>query len=129
MVPNIGTAFSSRPGWDAKCRVQRRSAQALFCPDARSLLFWSRGGKKTVTSIRVNWPLARVVEVYPGRDGPVRVAKLRTSKGVQIRPVQRLYNLEIPADLGSTLRSIQSEPRRGGSRGEASKDPTKIAQS
>ncbi|UYV63904.1 hypothetical protein LAZ67_2005924 [Cordylochernes scorpioides] len=78
---------------------------------------------------RVNWPLARVVEVYPGRDGPVRVAKLRTSKGVQIRPVQRLYNLEIPADLGSTLRSIQSEPRRGGSRGEASKDPTKIAQS
>ncbi|UYV82442.1 K02A2.6-like, partial [Cordylochernes scorpioides] len=68
---------------------------------------------------RVNWPLARVVEVYPGRDGPVRVAKLRTSKGVQIRPVQRLYNLEIPADLGSTLRSIQSEPRRGGSRGEA----------
>ncbi|UYV60499.1 hypothetical protein LAZ67_1001330 [Cordylochernes scorpioides] len=35
---------------------------------------------------RVNWPLARVVEVYPGRDGPVRVAKLRTSKGVQIRP-------------------------------------------
>ncbi|UYV64264.1 hypothetical protein LAZ67_3000102, partial [Cordylochernes scorpioides] len=69
---------------------------------------------------RVNWPLARVVEVYPGRDGPVRVAKLRTSKGVQIRPVQRLYNLEIPADLGSTLRSIQSEPRRGGSRGEAS---------
>ncbi|UYV70745.1 hypothetical protein LAZ67_8000420 [Cordylochernes scorpioides] len=78
---------------------------------------------------RVNWPLARVVEVYPGRDGPVRVAKLRTSKGVQIRPVQRLYNLEIPADLGSTLRSIQSEPRRGGSRGEASKDPTKIAKS
>ncbi|UYV67430.1 NR2C1 [Cordylochernes scorpioides] len=68
---------------------------------------------------RVNWPLARVVEVYPGRDGPVRVAKLRTSKGVQIRPVQRLYNLEIPADLGSTLRSIQSEPRRGDSRGEA----------
>ncbi|UYV84524.1 hypothetical protein LAZ67_X002445, partial [Cordylochernes scorpioides] len=71
---------------------------------------------------RVNWPLARVVEVYPGRDGPVRVAKLRTSKGVQIRPVQRLYNLEIPADLGSTLRSIQSEPRRGGSRGEATSE-------
>ncbi|UYV63874.1 hypothetical protein LAZ67_2005870 [Cordylochernes scorpioides] len=73
---------------------------------------------------RVNWPLARVVEVYPGRDGPVRVAKLRTSKGVQIRPVQRLYNLEIPADLGSTLRSIQSEPRRGGSRGEATGQPS-----
>ncbi|UYV78629.1 hypothetical protein LAZ67_16002215 [Cordylochernes scorpioides] len=76
---------------------------------------------------RVNWPLARVVEVYPGRDGPVRVAKLRTSKGVQIRPVQRLYNLEIPADLGSTLRSIQSEPRRGGSRGEARTEGRKKA--
>ncbi|UYV63367.1 hypothetical protein LAZ67_2003864 [Cordylochernes scorpioides] len=33
---------------------------------------------------RVNWPLARVVEVYPGRDGPVRVAKLRTSKGSRL---------------------------------------------
>ncbi|UYV81575.1 hypothetical protein LAZ67_20001571 [Cordylochernes scorpioides] len=59
---------------------------------------------------RVNWPLARVVEVYPGRDGPVRVAKLRTSKGVQIGPVQRLYNLEIPADLGSTEAVLSESP-------------------
>ncbi|UYV74923.1 hypothetical protein LAZ67_12001814, partial [Cordylochernes scorpioides] len=91
-----------------------------FLTNARGTIGQRVKGDLTVNEIkRAELMLARVVEVYPGRDGPVRVAKLRTSKGVQIRPVQRLYNLEIPADLGSTLRSIQSEPRRGGSRGEA----------
>ncbi|UYV74863.1 hypothetical protein LAZ67_12001455 [Cordylochernes scorpioides] len=62
---------------------------------------------------RLNWPLARVMEVYAGRERTVRVAKLRTSKSDQIRLVKRLYNLEIPADMGSTLRSKQSEAHQG----------------
>ena len=28
-----------------------------------------------------SWPLARVIEVHPGKDGQVRVATLRTEKG------------------------------------------------
>lgn len=47
---------------------------------------------------RSHWLLARVLELYPGRDGYVRVARLKTSSGEMLRPVQRLYNLEIQND-------------------------------
>ena len=32
------------------------------------------------------WPLARVVAVYPGRDGRVRVVSVKTTKGTYKRP-------------------------------------------
>ncbi|XP_059047188.1 uncharacterized protein LOC131842631 [Achroia grisella] len=44
---------------------------------------------------RVNWPLAIVEELYPGVDGHERVARLKTTYGERIRPLQRLYPLEI----------------------------------
>ncbi|XP_067121310.1 uncharacterized protein [Centruroides vittatus] len=44
---------------------------------------------------RLDWPLAKVVEIYPGKDGLVRVAKIKTQVGFLIRPVRRLYPLEI----------------------------------
>ena len=33
------------------------------------------------------WPLGRIVEVYPGKDGLVRVVSVKTSQGVYRRPV------------------------------------------
>ena len=45
---------------------------------------------------RGKWPLARVTEFHPGRDGLVRTTTVRTEKkGVLNRPVQRPYRLEI----------------------------------
>ena len=44
---------------------------------------------------RGKWPLARVTEVHPGRDGLVRTATVQTEKSVLNRPVQRLQRLEI----------------------------------
>lgn len=44
---------------------------------------------------RTLWPLGRVLEVYPGKDGVTRVAKVRVAQGELVRPVQRLYPLEI----------------------------------
>lgn len=44
---------------------------------------------------RLNWLLARVLEVILGRDGKVRVVKLKTANGELIRPVQRLFPLEL----------------------------------
>jgi hypothetical protein len=44
---------------------------------------------------RVDWPMGVVLEVYPGKDNNVRVAKLKTTKGVLVRPIQRLFPLEI----------------------------------
>jgi hypothetical protein len=44
-------------------------------------------------SKRVDWPLAVIEELIPGRDGEVRLVRLRTASGV-LRPVQRAYPLE-----------------------------------
>ncbi|GFU55464.1 DUF5641 domain-containing protein [Trichonephila clavipes] len=44
-------------------------------------------------SKRLNWPLGRVIELYPGIK---RVAKLRVANGFVIRHMQTLYPLEMP---------------------------------
>ena len=44
---------------------------------------------------RLDWPLGRVIEIFPGRDQEVRVVKVKTSSGELIRPIQRVYPLEI----------------------------------
>jgi len=44
---------------------------------------------------RFEWPLGRIIELYPGKDNQVRVAKVKTSNGVLVRPLQRLYPLEV----------------------------------
>ncbi|GFQ96398.1 integrase catalytic domain-containing protein [Trichonephila clavata] len=44
---------------------------------------------------RTLWSLARIIELIPGKDGHVRVARVRTETGELVRPVQRLYNLEL----------------------------------
>ncbi|UYV69201.1 hypothetical protein LAZ67_6002812 [Cordylochernes scorpioides] len=44
---------------------------------------------------RTEWPLGRIIELYPGKDGIVRVAKLKTGGGIVIRPVQRLCPMEL----------------------------------
>ena len=46
-------------------------------------------------TIRGQWPLGRVLEVYPGPDGHVRVVKVRTRRGDFIRGVARVCPLEI----------------------------------
>ncbi|GFY68087.1 DUF5641 domain-containing protein, partial [Trichonephila inaurata madagascariensis] len=46
---------------------------------------------------RIDWPLGVVLEVYPGKDGVPRVARIRTSHGDWIRPFQRLYPVEVSA--------------------------------
>ncbi|XP_005097006.1 uncharacterized protein LOC101852173 [Aplysia californica] len=44
---------------------------------------------------RLQWPLAVVTKLYPGRDGFVRAVELKTGKGKISRPIQRLHKLEI----------------------------------
>ena len=36
------------------------------------------------------WPIARIVEAHQGRDGLVRVVKLRTKNGIYTRPVTKV---------------------------------------
>ena len=44
---------------------------------------------------RRNWSLGRVLEVYPGQDGHVRVVKIQVGEGTLIRPVNKLCPLEL----------------------------------
>ena len=47
--------------------------------------------------IPAKWPLAKVLQVYPGKDGIIRVATVKTSTGVYKRPVVKLVLL-LPSD-------------------------------
>lgn len=52
------------------------------------------------THKRIDWPLARVMDMIPGRNGNCRVFILKTQKGTLKRLIQRLYMLEISQKTG-----------------------------
>ncbi|XP_018394549.1 PREDICTED: uncharacterized protein LOC108773287 [Cyphomyrmex costatus] len=59
---------------------------------------------------RIEWPLARVKDVIFGRDNEVRVVRLVTASGELIRPVQKVYPLELTSDKNkSAERSLINE--------------------
>jgi hypothetical protein len=49
---------------------------------------------------RGDWPIGRVVSVYPGDDGVVRVVKWKTSHGYLKRPVAKLAVVVLNANTG-----------------------------
>ncbi|GFT36944.1 DUF5641 domain-containing protein [Trichonephila clavipes] len=52
---------------------------------------------------RLYWPLGKVIEQIPGRDGKVRTLKLRCSNSEIIRPIKRVFPLEIQsAEMGES---------------------------
>jgi len=52
---------------------------------------------------RIKWPLAIVLKLFPGKDGNSRVAKVKTSSGEFIRPLQRLYPLELRSHIKEVI--------------------------
>ena len=54
----------------------------------------SKGGVAVVQMDEKNcgcWPLAMVIDTYPGEGGVMRAVRIRTAKGEIERPVQHLY--------------------------------------
>ncbi|KAF2881336.1 hypothetical protein ILUMI_24835 [Ignelater luminosus] len=45
------------------------------------------------------WPLTKIVETITGKDGGIRVDRLKTANGELVRPVQRIYQLEINSPI------------------------------
>ncbi|KAF5283079.1 hypothetical protein FQR65_LT14096 [Abscondita terminalis] len=43
---------------------------------------------------RLQWPMGKVLKLFPGRDGVSRVARLKIQGGELLCPIQRLYPLE-----------------------------------
>ncbi|KAG8172925.1 hypothetical protein JTE90_011271 [Oedothorax gibbosus] len=62
---------------------------------------------------RLSWPLAKILELYPGKDGNVRVARLKTAHGELLRPLQRLYPMEMTLDSSDGVQQVSesSQPR------------------
>ncbi|XP_021959868.1 uncharacterized protein LOC110855787 [Folsomia candida] len=52
---------------------------------------------------RFDWPMGRILELIPGKDGVCRVSNVKTSKGTLKRPLQRLYPLEIASPKAAAL--------------------------
>ncbi|KAF2888908.1 hypothetical protein ILUMI_17265, partial [Ignelater luminosus] len=48
---------------------------------------------------RLDWPLAKIVETITGKDGEIRVVRLKTANGELVRSVQRIYQLEINSPI------------------------------
>ncbi|GFW38925.1 integrase catalytic domain-containing protein [Trichonephila clavipes] len=44
---------------------------------------------------RMHWPLAKVIRLIPGKDGKIRTVELKTRTGTMLRPIQRVYPLEM----------------------------------
>ncbi|KFM65415.1 hypothetical protein X975_11953, partial [Stegodyphus mimosarum] len=47
---------------------------------------------------RINWPLGKIIQILPGKDGIARLVKLKTSHGQLLRPIQRLYSFKVSND-------------------------------
>lgn len=64
---------------------------------------------------RNTWPIGRVVELYPGKDGKVRVAQVRTEDEYKVfkRPVAKLIVLRTPKLLNDELKP-KDRPNSGG---------------
>ncbi|GBM94979.1 hypothetical protein AVEN_9025-1 [Araneus ventricosus] len=47
------------------------------------------------TKKRLFWPLAKIIGLIRGKDGKVRTVRVKTQKGCMVRPIQRLFPLEV----------------------------------
>jgi len=75
--------LNSRKKWTAQQRnVKVGDVMLLLSPD----------------TARGKWPLARVLEVYPGKDRHVRVVKVQVGDHTYVRPIHRLCPLENAAE-------------------------------
>ena len=48
---------------------------------------------------RGQWPLGRIVEAYPGKDGHVRVVKVQVGSSQYVRPITRICPLELGSEM------------------------------
>ena len=70
--------------------VQRAKPTDNFNFEVGDLVFVVDDNKK-----RIEWSLAKIIELIPGNDKEIRVARIKTSTGELVRSLQRLIPLEV----------------------------------
>ncbi|GFY08072.1 DUF5641 domain-containing protein [Trichonephila clavipes] len=58
---------------------------------------------------RINWPLGKDTKMYKGKDGKVHVMEVKTQFGSVMRPIQKLYPLEMTTVDSLPLTEIDVE--------------------
>ena len=59
---------------------------------------------------RLQWPLARIIDLMPSDDERIRTVRLKTAKGTCVRPVQKLHLLESAKDEALPSDDCQMSP-------------------
>ncbi|GFX37631.1 integrase catalytic domain-containing protein [Trichonephila clavipes] len=54
----------------------------------------------------LDWPMERILEVFPGSDGLVRVVNVKTSTGILKRAITKVVPLPIPVDPATVEKNI-----------------------
>ncbi|GFW99185.1 integrase catalytic domain-containing protein [Trichonephila clavipes] len=55
----------------------------------------------------LDWPMGRILEVFPGSDGLVRVVNVKTSTGILKRAITKVVPLHIPVDPATVGKNIE----------------------
>ncbi|OXA43068.1 Pro-Pol polyprotein [Folsomia candida] len=63
---------------------------------------------------RIEWPMGRIIQLYPGKDGQVRVARVKTTTNEFLRALQRLFPLEVssPTEVPSVPKVVMEKAVR-----------------
>ena len=56
---------------------------------------------------RLEWPMAIILELVPGKDGIPRIAWIKTAGGKLLRPLQRLFRLEVNGPVPKTPEVVE----------------------
>ncbi|GFU77765.1 integrase catalytic domain-containing protein [Trichonephila clavipes] len=70
--------------------IQKQNDNRVREPRIEEMVLIGNDNKK-----RLSWPIAKIIELIPGRDGEIRTVRLKTQHGTAIRPVQRIFPLEV----------------------------------
>ncbi|GFV35481.1 integrase catalytic domain-containing protein [Trichonephila clavipes] len=76
--------------------IQKQNDNRVREPQIGEMVLIGNDNKK-----RLSWPIAKIIELIPGRDGEIRTVRLKTQHGTVIRPVQRIFPLEVQAIANS----------------------------
>ncbi|GFY65829.1 integrase catalytic domain-containing protein [Trichonephila inaurata madagascariensis] len=76
--------------------IQKQNDNRVREPRVGEMVLIGHDNKK-----RLSWLIAKIIELIPGRDGEIRTVRLKTQHGTVIRPVQRIFPLEVQAIANS----------------------------
>ena len=73
-------------------------AEVVYLTSLRKYAKWHKPSPNLAIIVVLNedgmipttWPMGRIIEVFPGKDGLVRVVNVRTKNGIFKRPIHKL---------------------------------------